>query len=88
MLHAATLAPIALASMEAPIGKALPPSHLADATIAGIAVPPRATSIGDASPPPATAILPNFDDLEILNHPGHVDFYFTNIRTSCFLMWG
>ena len=70
--------------MEAPIGKALPPSHLADATIAGIAVPPRATSIGDASPPPATAILPNFDDLEILNHPGHVDFYFMNTHTSRF----
>ena len=62
----------------------LSPPPLADAPIAGIVVPPLATSLGDTLPPPVAAILPEAVDVEILNHLGHVDFYFMNTHTSRF----
>ena len=70
--------------MEVPPGETLSPPPLADAPIAGIVVPPLATSLGDTLPPPVAAILPEAVDVEILNHNDHVDFYLMNIRTSRF----
>lgn len=81
---ATTLEPIALASVEVLPGKTLPPPPLDDAPIASIMVPPPTTSLGDTLPPPVAVILPEAEDVEILNHNGHVDFYLMNIRTSRF----
>ena len=70
--------------MEVPPGKTLPPPPLDDAPIASIMVPPPMTSLGDTLPPPVAVILPEAEDVEILNHNDHVDFYLMNIRTSRF----